>query len=104
MLVLAIQQPLSLLLGGAPMGGRTRAMATRMEAKAEVDEAYLEPNALARRRSRPHPHPHPQPHPDPNPNPTPNQVFTEWDKDGDGYVDYEEFAQCCLEYQAHTNP
>ena len=41
MLVLAIQQPLSLLLGGAPMGGRTRAMATRMEAKAEVYEAYL---------------------------------------------------------------
>jgi len=40
MLVLAIQQPLSLLLGGAPMGGRTRAMATRMEAKAEVDEAF----------------------------------------------------------------
>jgi hypothetical protein len=39
MLVLAIQQPLSLLLGGAPMGGRTR-IATRMEAKAEVDDAF----------------------------------------------------------------
>jgi sedoheptulose-bisphosphatase len=40
MLVLAIQQPLSLLLGGAPMGGRTRAMTRMVEAKAEVDEAF----------------------------------------------------------------
>ena len=39
MLVLAIQQPLSLLLGGAPLGGRTR-FAARIEVKAEVDEAF----------------------------------------------------------------
>jgi len=39
MLVLAIQQPLGLLLGGAPMVSRTRSM-TLMQAKAEVDEAF----------------------------------------------------------------
>ena len=40
-LVLAIQQPLSLLLGGAPHGvpARTSRRAWSMEAKAEVDEA-----------------------------------------------------------------
>lgn len=33
-----------------------------------------------------------------------NQVFTEWDSDGNGYVDYEEFAACCLAYQAECAP
>ena len=32
-----------------------------------------------------------------------NQVFTEWDSDGNGYVDYEEFAACCLAYQAECS-
>ena len=42
MLVLAIQQPLSLLLGGAPHGvpARTSRRAWTMEAKAEVDQAF----------------------------------------------------------------
>ena len=40
MLALVIQQPVSLLLGGAPMGGRTRVLATRMQAEAVVDEAF----------------------------------------------------------------
>ena len=73
MLVLAIQQPLSLLLGGAPMGGRTRAMATRMEAKAEVDEAYLEPHALTvtARRSPLTSHPHLSPSTSPRPSSSP---------------------------------
>ena len=40
MLALVIQQPVGLLLGGAPMGGRTRVLATRMQAEAVVDEAF----------------------------------------------------------------
>ena len=39
MLALVIQQPVSLLLGGAPIG-RTRVLATRMQAEAVVDEAF----------------------------------------------------------------
>ena len=32
------------------------------------------------------------------------QVFTEWDSDGNGYVDYEEFSKCCLAYQSECKP
>ena len=39
-LMLALQQPVSLVLGGAPMGGRARVVATRMQAEAAVDEAF----------------------------------------------------------------